>query len=90
MPRPSNATRNPPRGIEQIGDDRVLADVAGDVLLGVVGPHLLLVDVLLEDVAQHVGVDFVVGAQGALVQVPVIGVEEVEKSFECRVGDWMV
>ena len=37
-----------------------LRDVAGDVLLGVVGPHLLLVDVLLEDVAEHVGVDLVV------------------------------
>ena len=49
------------RGVKQEGDDRVLGDVLGDVLLGVVGPHLLLVDVLLEDVAEDVGVDLVVG-----------------------------
>ena len=73
--------------VEQEGDDRVLADVVGDVLLGVVGPHLLLVDVLLEDVAQHIGVDLVVGAQRALVEVPVVRVEEVEELLEGRVGD---
>ena len=64
-----------------------LADVLGDVFLGVVGPHLLLVDVLLEDVAEHVGVDLVVGAQGALVEVPVVRVEEVEELLEGLVGD---
>ena len=52
--------------------DRVLADVFGDVLLGVVRAHLLLVDVLLEDVAEHVGIDLVVGAQRALVEVPLV------------------
>ena len=64
-----------------------LADVLGDVLLGVVGPHLLLVDVLLEDVAQHVGVDLVVGPQRALVEVPVVAVEELEELLEGGVGD---
>ena len=74
-------------GVEQERDDRVLADVLGDVFLGVVRPHLLLVDVLLEDVADHIGVDLVVGAQRPLVQVPAVLVEEVEELLEGLVGD---
>ena len=74
-------------GVEQERDDRVLADVFGDVFLGVVRPHLLLVDVLLEDVAEHVGVDLVVGAQRALVEVPLVLVEEVEDALEGLVGN---
>src|SRR5262249_43040294 len=37
--------------------DRLLAEVLGDLRARVVGPELLLVDVLLEDVAEHVRVD---------------------------------
>jgi hypothetical protein len=62
-----------------------------DVLLGVVGSHLLLllllVDVLLEDIAQHIRVDLVVRAQGTLVQMPSVAVEEVEQPLERLVGD---
>ena len=50
------------RGIEQERQHGVLADVLGDVFLGVVRPHLLLVDVFLEDVSQHVRIDLVVFA----------------------------
>ncbi len=67
-------------------DDGVLADVFGDVFLGVVRPHLLLVDVLFEDVAEHVGVDFFAAFQRAVVQVPVPGVEEGKKLFKGFVG----
>ena len=73
--------------IKEEGDDGVAADVAGDVLLGVVGAHLLLVDVFFENVAEHVGVDLVVLAQGAVVEVPLVGVEEVEDLLESVVGD---
>ena len=73
-------------GVEQERDHRVLADVLGDVLLRVVGPHLLLVDVLLEDVAEHIGVDLVVGAQRALVEMPLVLVEEVEDALEGSSG----
>ena len=76
-----------PRRVEQEGDDRVAGDIAGDVLLGVVGPHLLLVDVLLEDVAEHIRVDLVVLPAGALVEMPAIFVEEVEDPLEGGVGD---
>ena len=62
-------------GIEQEWQDGVLADVFGDVLLRVIRPHLFLVDVFLEDVAEHVGIDFVVGAERAFVQVPLVLVE---------------
>ena len=73
--------------VEEEGDDGIAADVAGDVLLGVVGPHLLLVDVFFEDVAEHVGVDLIVVAEGAVVEMPLVGVEEGEDLLECFVGD---
>ena len=72
--------------LQQEREDRILADVLGD-LLWVVRPHLLLVDVLLEDVAEDVGVDLVVRAQRALVQVPRCTVEEVEHALEGGVRD---
>ena len=74
-------------GVEEEGDDGVAGDVAGDVLLGVVGAHLLLVDVLFEDVAEDVGVDLVVLPVGPLVEVPAVAVEEVEDALEGGVGD---
>ena len=73
--------------IKEEGDDGVAADVAGDVLFGIVGAHLLLVDILFEDVAEHVGVDFVVVAQGAVVEMPLVGVEEGKDLFEGLVGN---
>ena len=75
------------RRIEQVGNDRVLADVVGDVLLGVVGPHLLLVDVLLENVAQHVGVDLVPGSERSRIEMPVVLIEERKEPLEGFVGD---
>ena len=74
-------------GVEQEGNDGIAGDVAGDVLLGVVGAHLLLVDVFLEDVAENVGIDFVVSTQRALVEVPLVGVEEAEDLLEGGVRD---
>jgi len=68
-------------------DDGILADVLGDVFLGVVRPHLLLVDVFLKDVAHHIWVDLVVGPQGALVKMPGVLVEEVEELLERLVRD---
>jgi hypothetical protein len=53
--------------IEQPREDGVLADVFGDVLFGVVSAHLLLVDVLLEDVAEDVRVDLSVVTQWPIV-----------------------
>ena len=74
--------------VKEEGDDGVAADVAGDVLLGVVGAHLLLlVDVFFEDVTEYVGVDLVVVAQRAVVEMPLVGVEEGEDLFECFVGN---
>ena len=75
------------RRIEEVGDDRALADVLRDVFLGVVGPHLLLVDVLLKDVAEHVGIDLVVVAKRSRIEVPIPLVEEGKQPLEGRVGD---
>jgi hypothetical protein len=74
-----------PGGVEQIWQDCILGNVLGDVFLGVVRTHLFLVDVLLEDVADHIGVDLVVGAEGPLIKMPAIVIKEVEELFECLV-----
>ena len=74
-------------GIEEERKDSVFADVLGDVLFGIVGPHLLLVDILLEDVAEHIGVDLAVAAQRAIIQVPVELIEEREELLKRLVGD---
>ena len=71
-----------PGRVEKERNNRVPRDVPGDVLLGVVRAHLLLVDVLLEDIAQDIGIDLVVVPGGPFVQVPLVAVEEVEDSLE--------
>jgi hypothetical protein len=73
--------------VEEEGYDGVFADVIGDVLFGVVRPHLFLVDVFLEDVTEDIGVDFVVGAVGAVVEMPAVSVEEGKQPVERGVGD---
>ena len=67
----------------QIWHDGIAAYVFGDVLLGVVGTHLgTIVDILLEDITQHVGVDIFSCCCDAVVEVPVPLVEESKKTFE--------
>ena len=79
--RERHGTRFPGR-VEKERNNRAPRDVPGDVLLGVVRAHLLLVDVLLEDIAQDVGIDLVVVSGGPFVQVPLVAVEEVEYPLE--------
>ena len=58
-----------------------------DVLLGVVGSHLgTVVDVLLEDIAQHVGVDVTARGRHAVIEMPVPLVEEIEETLECLIS----
>ncbi len=66
--------------------DAALGQVAGDFGPGVVGAKGFLVDVLLEDVAQHVGVDLVGVAAGRVVQVPGEAGKEVEDAFKRSIG----
>ena len=67
--------------------DGLLAEVAGDLRAGVVGAEFLLVDVFFEDVAEDVGVDFVVVAAGRVVEVPGVALEKGEEVFEGYVRD---
>ena len=67
--------------------DRRGGHVTGDVGLRVVGPVVLLVHVLLEDVAEHIGVDLVVVPMGMLIEVPAPPVEELEQVLEGAVGN---
>ena len=57
------------RRIEKERNDCVFADVFGNVLFGVVGAHLLLVDVFFEDVAEYIGIDLVIVFQRSVVKV---------------------
>src|SRR5262249_43990396 len=73
--------------VKQIGNNGIFGNILGDIFLGVVSPHLLLVDVLLENVAQHIGVDFPVVAQWARVEVPVVLIKEGKEPLECFIGN---
>ena len=68
-------------------DDRILANVLGDIFFGVVRAHLFLIDVLLEDVAENVGVDFTAGFGRAIIEMPVVALEIREKPVERGIGD---
>jgi hypothetical protein len=50
--------------------DGAFAEVLGDLGASIVGAERLLVDVLLKDVAQDVGVDLIVLAAGRIVEIP--------------------
>ena len=67
--------------------DRLFAEILRDLSPRVVRAESLLVDVLLEDVAQYVGVDLVVLAAGRVVEMPGVTVEEVEQILECAIGN---
>ena len=74
--------------IHQIRNDGVATYVLRDVLLGVVGPHLgTVVDVLLENVAQHVGIDVAACGRHAVIEMPVPFVEEIEETAESLIGN---
>ena len=68
--------------------DGLLAEVIGDFRTGVVGSEFLLVDVFLEDVAEHVGIDLAVIAAGGVVERPRVAAEEGEKILEDGVWDF--
>ena len=73
--------------IHQIRNDGVASYVLRDVLLGVVGPHLgTVVDVLLEDVAQYIGIDVAACGRHAVIEMPVPFVEEIEETAESLIG----
>src|SRR3989442_311435 len=79
-------------GVEKKWDDGGLADVLGDVVLGVIGAHFLLVDVLFEDVAENLRIDFllVFGSAGSAggIERPIVFVEVIEDALERAVGDF--
>ena len=75
------------RGIKDKRKDCILTDVLGNILLGVIRPHLFLVDVFFKDVAEDIRINFVVGAQRAFVQMPLVLVKVVEDALEGLVGN---
>src|SRR5262249_2371332 len=74
-------------GVEQVGNHSIFGNVLGDIFLGVVSPHLLLVDILLENVTQHVVIDFSVVAQGARVEMPVVLIKEGKEPLKRLIGN---
>jgi len=75
--------------VEDQAVDGALAEVFGDFRPGVVSAEGFLVDVLLEDVAENVGIDLVVIALWRIVQIPRVAAEQREQVFESliRHGD---
>ena len=67
--------------------DGALAEILGDFGRRVIGAERLLVDVLLEDIAENVGIDFVIVLAGDVVQIPGVAAEEGEYVFESFIGD---
>src|ERR1043166_145913 len=76
------------RSFKQERDNRVLADVLGDVLLRVVRAHLLLIDVLLEDIAEHIGIDLVITTKRAFIKMPLICIEELKHFFKSHIANF--
>ena len=68
-------------------EDGALAEVTGHLRTGVVSAEFLLVDVFLEDVAEHVGIDFLVVAAGRVVEIPRVAAEQRENVLERDVGN---
>ena len=68
-------------------DDRILAVVFGDIFLGVIRAHLLLIDVLLEDVTQHIGIDLIPFLEHAFIQMPAIAIKELKELVKGFIGD---
>jgi len=62
-------------GVENQSVDRAFTEVFGDLGTRVIGSKGLLVDVLLEDIAQHIRVDLIALTAGGIVQVPRIALE---------------
>ena len=68
--------------------DTVLTDVFSDVFLGIVCTHgSTVIDVLLEDVTQHVWVDVLAAGGETGVEVPVPLIEEVEEIDKRLIGN---
>ena len=75
-------------GVQLVENRRVdgaFTQVAGDLGAGVVGTEGFLVDVLLEDVAQHIRVDLVAHRARRIVQVPRIMPEQRKHMVEGRI-----
>ena len=73
--------------IQESSGDGNAAHVACDVIRRVVGPQLLLVDVLLKDVPKHLRVDFVGFSGRSFIQVPSISVERPQDLLEGSIRD---
>ncbi len=67
--------------------DGLLAQVFGNFGPGVVGPKLLLVDVLFKDVAQHIGVNFVIAPARCVIQAPGVAVKQAVQLLKGHIGD---
>ena len=80
--------------VEKERQDAVASYVFGYVLFSVVSAHLCtVVDILLEDVAKHIGVDILATGSDASVEMPTPSVEEVkkaDKSIICNVNIFIV
>ncbi|MBQ8036328.1 MAG: hypothetical protein IJ268_04985 [Proteobacteria bacterium] len=74
--------------LQQIGNDAILTDIFGNILFSIISPHgRTIVDVLLEYIAQHIGVDILTARSNARVEMPLIGIEECKQTLKRLIGD---
>ena len=67
--------------------DGPLAEIFGDLGRRIVCAEGLLVDVLLKDVPEHVGIDLIVVLAGHVIEVPRVSLEKGEDIFEGLIRD---
>ena len=67
--------------------DRMFAQVLRNFGARIIGSKRLLVDIFLEDIAEHVRADFVVTASRRVVEIPGVASEQPEQVLKCQVGN---
>ena len=76
------------RRVEKERNNRVLADILGDVFWGIVCAHFLpFIHIFLENIAEDIGIDFVIVAQRPFIEVPLILLKEREEPVKRLIGD---
>ena len=63
------------------------ANIVGDVFFGIVGTHLLPVDVFFEDVTENIGIDFAVVSPWSVIKAPLVAVKEIEEPLKRSIGN---
>src|SRR5947209_13007510 len=76
-----------PRRVKEERNNGIPADVACNILLGIVCAHLFLVNVFLENISEDIGIDLLIVAQRAVIVMPVEFIEKGKELLKGSIGD---